>query len=192
MFADTFWHFEPRNFGDKLAFYARALIFYVPVFAVGLFGLSYYPRQIKRSPEFLTLIGLMVVLAAYVFNISSDGDCQFGPRYLLPAMPFACLGIVGFSYLSRSTERGLAAMVITLTAAYSFTVNLAGALRGAMGCPHGQNTFWNHIGALRQGEKLAYPLAWWLLLPLLICAALLIMTIAARIRTNRPILRSAS
>ncbi|HEX9544215.1 MAG TPA: hypothetical protein VF955_03460 [Pyrinomonadaceae bacterium] len=179
MFADTFWRFEARNFGDKLALYSRALLFYVPVFAFGLFGLSYYPSRIKRSSDFLTLVGLLIVLAAYVFNISSDGDCQFGPRYLLPAMPFACLGIVGFSYLSRPTERGLAAVVVVLTGAYSFAVNLMGALRGAMNCPHGQNAFWNHVAAWGHGEKLAYPLAWELLLPLLIILGVFVLHVAS-------------
>ncbi len=85
VFADTFFHFDPKNFGDKLYFYASSVAAYVPVFAIGLLGLSYYPRQLKRSPEFLTLLALMVALAAFVLNIQSDGDCQFGPRYLLPA-----------------------------------------------------------------------------------------------------------
>ncbi|MBA2705403.1 MAG: hypothetical protein H0U60_16310 [Blastocatellia bacterium] len=192
MFADTFWQFAPRNLGDKLVFNARALVFYVPVFAIGLFGLSYYPREIKRSWAFLALIGLLIVLAAFVFNIKSDGDCQFGPRYLLPAMPFACLGIIGFSHLSRSAERRLAAVAVVLAGVYSFVVNLVGALRGAMGCLHGENAFWNHVAALGQGEKLAYPLAWWLLLPLIICGTLLITTIAERIRANRSTFRIVS
>lgn len=184
MFADTFWHFAPKNFGDKLAFYSRALVFYVPLFAVGLFGLSYLPREIKRRAAFLSLLGLMIVLAVYVFNIKSDGDCQFGPRYLLPAMPFACLGIVGFSYLSRPTERVLGAVAVVLTGLYSFMINLVGALRGAMGCPHGENAFWNHIKALGQGENLAYPLASWLLLPLLISATMFILKLSAQGRKS--------
>jgi hypothetical protein len=184
MFADTFWHFEPRNFGDKLALYSRALVFYVPVFVVGLFGLSYYPGQIQRSAGFLTLVGLLIVLAAYVFNISSDGDCQFGPRYLLPAMPFACLGIVGFSYLSRPTERGLAAVAVVLTGAYSFAVNLVGALRGAMACPHGQNAFWNHVAAFAHDEAPSYPLALWLILPLMICATLFVLSVVGQRRSE--------
>ena len=43
------FYFDPRNFGDKLAFYASSVAAYVPVFAVGLLGLSYYPRQLKRG-----------------------------------------------------------------------------------------------------------------------------------------------
>jgi hypothetical protein len=94
-------------------------------------------------------------------------------------MPFACLGIVGFSYLSRPTERGLAAVVVVLTGAYSFAVNLMGALRGAMGCPHGQNAFWNHVATWGHGEKLSYPLASWLFLPLLLCVTLFALNIIA-------------
>ncbi|MEP6741220.1 MAG: hypothetical protein ABJB61_01880 [bacterium] len=177
MFADTFWHFDPKNFGDKLAFYARELIFYVPVFAVGVFGLSYYPRQIKRSAHFLMILGMLIVLAAFVFNISSDGDCQFGPRYLLPAMPFACLGLVGYGYLSRSAERKFAAIAVVLAGVVSFVVNLIGALRGAMSCPHGRNAFWSHLAASGQVNGPTYPLAFWLLLPLLVCTSLLVLSI---------------
>ena len=184
MFADTFWHFDPKNFGDKVTFYGRALASYVPLFAVGLFGLSYYPREIKRRSEFLTAIGVMIVLAAFVFNISSDGDCQFGPRYLLPAMPFACLGLVGYSYLSRSSERRLAAVAIVLTGALSFLVNLVGALRGTMNCPHGQNAFWNHVSSIVRGEGRSYPLVLWLLVPLLISTALFMRNLSARIRAE--------
>jgi hypothetical protein len=180
MFADTFFHFDPKNLGDKVVFYASSVAAYVPIFAVGLFGLSYYPREIKRGPAFLTLVALVIALAAFVFNISSDGDCQFGPRYLLPAMPFACLGIAGFSYLSTSADRRLAAVAVVLAGAVSFVVNLVGALRGAMSCPHGQNAFWNHIAAIQQGEGRSYPLAIWLILPLLICLMLWVLNIAGR------------
>jgi hypothetical protein len=179
MFPDTFFHFDPRNFGDKLAFYANSVAAYVPIFAVGLLGLSYYPRQAKRSPEFLTLLALIIALAVFVLNITSDGDCQFGPRYLLPAMPFACLGIAAFGYLSTASERRLAGMAVGLAGAFSFVVNLVGALGGAMDCPHGQNAFWNNLAAIRQAGEPSYPLALWLLLPLLACAALFLLNVAA-------------
>ena len=186
VFADTFWHFDPKNLGDKVVFYARALVFYAPVVAVGLFGLSYYPHQIKRNPEFLTLVGLPIVLAAFVFNISSDGDCQFGPRYLLPAMPFACLGIAGYSYLSASSERRFATVAVVLAGTVSFVVNLVGALRGAMSCPHGQNAFLTHVSSIMRGEGRSYPLAGWLLAPLLVCAALLLFDIARQRKMLAP------
>jgi hypothetical protein len=177
VFADTFFYFAPNNLGDKLVFYASSMAAYVPICAVGLLGLSYYPRQIRRGPEFITLVALMVALAAFVFNIKSDGDCQFGPRYLLPAMPFACLGLAGYSYLSKPSERRVAAVVVVLAGTVSFAVNLVGALRGAMSCPHGQNAFWDHVAAIQEGEGPSYPLAPWLLLPFLVSATLLVVSI---------------
>lgn len=186
VFADTFFHFDPRNFGDKLYFYASSVAAYVPVFAIGLLGLSYYPRQLKRGPQFLTLLALMISLVVFVLNIKSDGDCQFGPRYLLPAMPFACLGIAGFGYLSSALERRLAALAIVLADAVAFVVNLVGALRGAMNCPHGQNAFWNDLAALQTGGRLVYPLALWLLLPLLVCTTLFLLNVAGWRRAKYP------
>jgi hypothetical protein len=184
MFPDTFFHFDARNFGDKLAFYASSVVAYLPVFAVGLLGLSYYPRHVRRSPEFVTLLALIIALSVFVLNIKSDGDCQFGPRYLLPAIPFACLGLAGFAYLSTASERRLAGMAVILAGAFSFVVNLVGALGGAMGCPHGQNAFWNNLAAIRQAGGRSYPLALWLLLPLLACTALLLINGAAWRKTK--------
>ena len=188
MFADTFWHFDPRNLGIKMAFYAKALAIYAPVFAAGLFGFSYFPRALKIGREFSALIVMMVLSAVYVFNIPSDGDCQFGPRYLLPWMPIACLGLVGYSFLSRSSEQTLASVLVLLTVAVSFVVNLIGALGGAMNCPHGENALKNRALELQAGEMPSYPLGRWLLLPLLICAALLVWNlIANRDRHNKSI-----
>jgi hypothetical protein len=184
MFSDTFFYFDPRNLGDKLVLYAKSLTAYVPVFAVGLFGLSYYPRRIRRGAEFLTLLALMIALAVFVLNIKSDGDCQFGPRYLLPAMPFACLGIAGYSYLSTSSERRLAGMAVILAGAVSFIVNLVGATGSAMNCPHGQNAFWNHVAAIQHGEGGSYPLAASLFLPLLVCITLSLLNLRARRKTE--------
>jgi len=38
IFADTFFHLDPRNFGDKLLFYASRVAAYVPVFASACWG----------------------------------------------------------------------------------------------------------------------------------------------------------
>ncbi len=61
MFTDTFFHFDPTNFGAMLIFYSKMVVFYAPILALGLFGLSYYPRALRRSPFFLSLIGLLLV-----------------------------------------------------------------------------------------------------------------------------------
>jgi len=174
LFADTFFHFSAKNFGDKLVWYLTMLFFYAPVFLAGLFGLSYFPRAFKRTPPFLTLVSMLVVLAAYILNIRTGGDCQFGPRYLLPAMPFACLGIAGYSYLSTNAERRLAGVIVLLLGVVSFAVNLLGAVQGAMCCPDGRNALRDQMARLAQGNVNYFPLAPWLLAPLFMCAVLLI------------------
>jgi hypothetical protein len=177
MFADTFFHFDPNNFGDKLVLYARSVTVYAPVFVVGLFGWSYYPRQIKRGPEFLTLVAAMVDLAAFVINIRSNGDCQFGPRYLLPAMPFACLGIAGYSYLSTQSQRRIAGIAVLISGVLSLVINFVGAVGGAMNCPDGRNAFRNQVAALMTRGNETYPLARWLVVPLVFCLILVLFEI---------------
>jgi 4-amino-4-deoxy-L-arabinose transferase-like glycosyltransferase len=173
MFADTFFHFSAKNFGDKLVWYSTMLVVYAPVFVAGLFGLSYYPRALKRGPFFLALLAMLFVLAAYILNIKTGGDCQFGPRYLLPAMPFVCLGIAGYSFLSTNAERRLAGVIVLLLGVVSFAINLLGAVEGAMCCPDGRNALRNQLARLGRGDVPYFPLAPWLLAPLLICAVLL-------------------
>ena len=181
-YSDTYFHFSPTNFGSKVVFYAQALLLYVPVVLLGLFGLSYFPPSLRRKPPFLPLVGMIMVIAVYVFNIDTDGAYQFGPRYLLPVMPFACLGLVGYSYLLRPSERRLAGVVVLVVGAISFVINLVGALQGAMCCSDGSNVFLTQLGAIRRGELGSHPLALWLLLPLAICLILFVLKIVSRRR----------
>jgi len=174
LFADTFFHFSPKNFGDKLVWYSTMLFFYAPVFLAGLFGLSYFPRAFTRTPAFLTLVGMLVVLSTYILNVQTGGDCQFGPRYLLPAMPFACLGIAGYSYLSTNGERRLASVIILLLGVISFVINLLGGVQGAMCCPDGRNALRDQMARLAEGNVNYFPLTPWLLAPLCMCAVLLV------------------
>lgn len=179
-FPDTFFYFGAKNFGEKLVFYSSMVIVYVPVFAVGLFGLTYYPRAFKRTPVFMTLIALLVVLMAYVLNIDTRGHCQFGPRYLLPAMPFACLGILGYTYLSTNGERWLAGIFVALVSVVSFAINLVGAVQGAMSCPDGRNALRKQLTSLAHRDFHSFPLAPWLLVPLAMCTVLFVVTLARR------------
>jgi hypothetical protein len=174
LFADTFFHFSAKNFGDKLVWYSTMVVVYVPVFAAGVFGLSYYPRALKRTPLFVALVGMLSLLAVYILNIQTAGDCQFGPRYLMPAMPFACLGIVGYSYLSTVKERRFAGVLVLMISLLSFGINLIGAVQGAMNCPDGRNALRDQLGRLVSGEMHSFPLAPWLVFPLVICSALFV------------------
>ncbi|MBD0373307.1 MAG: hypothetical protein ICV60_20890 [Pyrinomonadaceae bacterium] len=162
-YSDTFFHLAWDNFTGKLGFYLKWTIAYAPLFLVGLAGLSLLPRRFRR--EKMAAAGAVIFLCAYIFNIDTVGTCQYGPRYLLPAMAFGCLGLVGFSYLESRGVRRVWIVLIALTGLLSFIVNAVGAVQGAMYCNLEQHAFWPHMAQLRRGEWGTFPLFAWLFIP---------------------------
>lgn len=155
-FSDTFFQVDPENFLSKVQFYVRQLTLYAPLIWLGLIGLFFLPRAHRR--EQLVMLGMLLVLVGYVFNIDTDGDCQFGPRYLLPAMPYAVLGIIGWSYLSARSLRLAVIIVLAVVGLGSLVVNLSGALYGVMYCDVQIYAFPRYLNSALQGKFLALPL----------------------------------
>jgi MFS family permease len=174
-FRDTFFQLEAQNLAGKLSFYARMLAVYSPIVIVGLVGMTFYPRKFLR--EKILILSTLIVLVGYIANIASDGDCQYGPRYLLPMMPFACLGLAGFGYLRNLQPLAMTGSLVI--GVVSLVINLPGALRGAMYCTTARHAFWPYLSAITEGETGSFPLARWLLIPLLICSFLLTWAIVA-------------
>ena len=170
-YSDTFFRLEWGNFLGKLGFYARMLTLYAPVFWPGLVGLALYPRALRREQALICV--MLVALAAYILNIEANGTCQYGPRYLLPAMPLASLGLVGFSFLRGAALKALAGLAASACALASFFINLVGAMHGAMLCDFPHSALALYLSEMWQGQTRSYPLAPWLLLPLGLCLALL-------------------
>lgn len=166
-YRDTFFHLSWENFTRKVLFYSRMTTQYAPVLWLGLVGLMLLPRAFRR--EQLAAMAAIVVLCAYIFNIDTEGTCQYGPRYLLPVMAFGCLGLVGFSHLQSATARALASVLILLMGLLSFIINLIGAMHGTMYCDLARHAFWPHWQAIRRGETASFPLFSWLFIPMLIC-----------------------
>jgi hypothetical protein len=177
-YSDTFFRLDWTNFKDKLSFYAHMLTLYAPVFWLGLLGLALYPRSLRREQALVCL--MLFALIAYLLNIEANGTCQYGPRYLLPAMPLACLGLAGFAYLRASKLRLTAGAAATVCALASFLINLVGAMHGAMLCDFPHSALARYLSEMTNGQMRSYPLAPWLLLPLLVCLALFAHTLAAR------------
>ncbi|HKY27724.1 MAG TPA: hypothetical protein VJM12_07250 [Pyrinomonadaceae bacterium] len=173
-YQDTFLMLDPRKSLGHTSFYASALTLYAPVFWVGVVGVIFYPRELRR--EQLVLGILVASLAILVLNIETDGGCQYGPRYFLPAMPYACLGLIGFRYLRRSTLRLWGTVIVLLSAVASFLISLVGAVYGAMYCETEQYALWRYLSALTRGEWNSSPLTKWLIGPLIISLALLVLT----------------
>jgi len=138
-FNDTFWAFDLQNAREKAGFYLRLTLQHSPIMALGVLGLLLLPRHLMR--EKLALGGAALVLLVYLLGIETVGHCQFGPRYLLPAIPLLILGLNGL-WLGRL--RGLGYALTLVLGSYGLLINLGGALSGSMYC-----TWWEFGGARR-------------------------------------------
>lgn len=177
-YSDTFFHLSFGNFTDKLGFYLKWTPLYAPALLMGLGGLSLLPRRFRR--EKLAAAGAVLILCAYVFNIDTVGTCQYGPRYLLPATAFGCLGLVGFSHLESKRERRIWGVLIALVGLPSFVVNTVGAVHGAMYCDLARHAFWPHLASVRRGETGTFPLFLLLLIPTVMCVYSFVKLLAMR------------
>ena len=166
-YSDTYFHLKWSNFSDKLRFYAKFITLYVPVFWLGLAGLICLSRKhVRESGLFLSLI---LVLSFYVLNIDSVGTCNYGPRYLLPAMPFATIGIIGFRHIRLKPLRFVISGLVIAVILYSMFVNVVGAMHGAMYCDLGRFALVPYLHAMTHGQMRSFPLAAWLFFPALLC-----------------------
>ncbi len=163
-FSDTYFFFDWANFWRKAAFYTAMLTAYVPIAWCGIAGLFRFPARLRR--EQCALIFAIALLLAYVLNIETFGGCQYGPRYLLPAMPVVALGLLGLSYARRASLRRGLALAAGIALACSAAINLTGALYGAMYCDLSRYAFAHYLSAARLGITRTHPLALWLVVPL--------------------------
>jgi len=187
-YPESYLHWDLHNSLQKLHFYVWQITLYVPIVWVGILGLASYPRVLRR--EQFAILALFLAMAIQVLNIDSHGGCHYGPRFLLPLMPYACIGLAGFSYLRGRMSKVLALTAIALAAASSFVVSFVGALYGAMYCETEVYAFWGYLGPLRNAGWKDMPLAVWLVAPLMLSAALLAYSIwtCRRFRTeSRPV-----
>ena len=89
-----------------------------------------------------------------MLSLATDGACQYGPRYLLPAMPFLCLGLLGFTGRGWSSVAAGALLVVGVESAI---VNPTGALYGTMYCDPAYG-FLRYLDAIRRDIFFSYPL----------------------------------
>jgi hypothetical protein len=182
-YRDTFFHFNAANFLQKLRFYLHMVTIYVPVFWFGILGLALFPRQLRREQVLIFLMLMASII--YILNIEATGTCQYGPRYLLPAMPFACIGLLGFHFLQPAWRR-ITVPLVLVVAAISFAINLVGAMHGAMLCDFPHFAAGLYLSQMLSGHTHVYPLAIWLLAPFIACALLLLWTVVRGARMSGP------
>lgn len=171
-YSDTFPHPTWSNLVTKLNFYCRMISLYVPIFWVGLAGFFCWPRRLARE-QFLC-IAMIGALALYLLSIDADGTCQYGPRYLLPAMPLAAVGLVGFAFVEHRRMKNVLGLAAVTVGIVSVVINIIGAMHGAMLCYFPHFAAWRYLTEMADSGIGTFPLARWLLLPLIASAALLV------------------
>ncbi len=165
-YSDTFFYLDAENFLAKSQFYVTFLAQYTPLALAGLLGWFFLPRAFRREQIFV--LAAIAAQAAYVFNIDTVGHCQFGPRYLLPTMPFLALGLIGFAHLQPRGARALAGLIVGAVGLISIGFNFLGAVFGAMYCDiqwYAVPYYWK---LLQRGKLPEFPLAW-LAIPFAVC-----------------------
>jgi hypothetical protein len=179
-YSDTYPRFDLANISSKLGFYGSYLLGYCPILFAGLSGLTVLPKQFRR--EQIALCSIILVQFAYLFSLETVGGCQFGPRYLLPVMPFVAVGLVGLSYIKRPAIRWPYTVVTGVLALFSIVVSTVGAMYGAMYCDLDKYAMTRYLEMLGRGELRGFPLAAWLWIPLclLLLALIVLMFIVGR------------
>src|SRR5262249_4124478 len=129
---EVFFFLDWHNFVGKTNEYAQFLALYAPVLWFGFLGLAFLQPKYER--EKYVVVSTIMVLVFYLVNVQGLGTCAYGPRYLLPMMPFASLGLIGVRRIPSKTWKHIAAAAVFLTGAFSVFVNLVGAVQGAMYC----------------------------------------------------------
>ncbi|HUS11953.1 MAG TPA: hypothetical protein VMZ30_15920 [Pyrinomonadaceae bacterium] len=182
-YPESFLSFNLHNSIEKTWLYISEVTLYDPIAWLGILALAFYPRAFRR--EVLVILGLFVAQMFQVLNIESHGGCHYGPRFLLPALPYAALGLAGFHYLrSKGTRR--ATIGVGLVGAVSVVVNAVGALYGAMYCDVQVYAFWPGLAALQRGGLIDLRLARWLVIPVIFSLFLFVYSIRPKRSGGKP------
>lgn len=170
-YPESMLHLDLSNSVQKIRLYLSQVTLYVPIVWLGIVGMVFFPRSLRRKQ--VVLVFLLIAQTLEVLNIESHGGCHYGPRFLLPVMPFVCVSLCGFSYLrARLIKAALVSATIAL-GAISIFISAMGALYTAMYCDVGRNALWPALQNLRLLKMNGFPLVVWLMVPLLLSVFLL-------------------
>ncbi len=157
---EVFFYLDLANFLEKLRVYRILIDDYDPVLWVGLVGLFFVSAH--RWREVLAIFVAVSVLFLYVANVEGLGTCAYGPRYLLPIMPFLSLGVVGLRRIPTVILRLLAGAVLLVVGIKSVVINVIGAMYGAMYCNMAGYAFPGYFADFTSGKMPVLLIAPWL------------------------------
>ncbi|HEX3279824.1 MAG TPA: hypothetical protein VHR36_01220, partial [Pyrinomonadaceae bacterium] len=182
-YPESFLSLNLHNSIQKTWLYISELTLYDPIVWLGILALAFYPRAFRR--EVVVILGLFLAQMFQILNIESHGGCHYGPRFLLPALPFAAIGLAGFHYLQSKSASWVALIAVGSVGVASVAINGVGALSGAMYCDVQVYAFWRGLASL-QGEGLKdFPLAKWLVVLVIFSLLLFVYSIQRYTREHQ-------
>jgi hypothetical protein len=189
-FTDTFFRPDAGSFLHHLNVYFGtgdlSLWKYMPIVLLGGAGIGFLDRRLRAERRMLW--GAIALHLAYVLNIETIGGCQYGPRYLIPIVPLAMLGLAPLLAWGKAGRRVWPAVAAGALAIASTAVNLVGALKGTMFCDTRAFAFLEDLRSLAGLSPGDFPLA-----PLCLgLAVLAAIGFGIRTRLARPKTRTAS
>lgn len=145
--------FDPAMIAYLARTYLRLLVWYEPPVLLGMIGVLLLPASLRR--EQLAVLAVIAAQLGFALSLGTEGPCAYGPRYLLPLVPFACLGLVAFRSVSF---RRAASALIVVVALYGAVVNVVGGMYGTMFCDPGRFAFLHYVDAIRHRVFYSFPL----------------------------------
>lgn len=150
---DTLPLFSLSNFINNLKFYlispSNAIFFYSPIFVISLTGFIFLPDKYLIEKRILPFA--FFFLLAHVCTMQTVGHSQFGPRYLLPAMPFVMIGLSGLLVQRRVIYP------IIITGLISIIICTTGSLIGVMYHTINIHPFNEYYGKIVAGNLPSFP-----------------------------------
>lgn len=126
----------------------RGLFFYCPILVIGAFGMYIMFRKDKQAGLFLALfLGLLLPYSAWY---DPTGGLSYGPRFIVPAIPFLLIPGGFFLDSNRSIKRNNWRVLLTYSLyALGVAMNGIAAITSALGPANGpwiMSPFFNSIG----------------------------------------------
>jgi hypothetical protein len=157
-YTDTFLNFSISTIQHHAYHYfgpgAISVYWYMPIYYFGFLGLFFLPSIKQR----IFFISGCILHFTYLLNIETIGHCQYGPRYLLPTIPYIILGLVGLWNWSIPFMRYACRVVIIIFGIYGMVINTFGAWMGTMYCQINKFPIKTYIEQPDKFQKSEFPL----------------------------------
>lgn len=158
---DTIPGFSVENTFAKLRFYlispSNAILFYSPIFIIALVGFFFFKKKYHHEKIAIPLVFFIQLI--HLSMIQTVGHSQFGPRYLLPSMPFILLGLCGF-FSSNKLHKWVKSSIVALIFLFGFAsiiINMTGSMIGVMYHSIDKHAAILYVNRILTGDLPIYP-----------------------------------